>query len=325
MSASTYSIAEAEASGHFADRFHRSMRDTIADVNGTLTPTIPYFSRPGEEKIWAGAGGVITSARDLTKWMGMLLLEGRHPVTNESVIPTEVVKYAAEGVSVDEPTAKFPELSPVVYGAGQWRFTYQGHEIVEHGGHNPGFTTQVSRFPNDNLGLIILSNDPEFGTEIYKIVRFKLAEHILGLKEIDWKSRKQEARAKRVSSNREAALPRPSNSTPPSISLELLEGQEFFHPTYGLLKPCYVGPRNATLPSSRCEKEGYGGAYPEKGDVISGLDERFVVEYVPKSGEEEEEEEGFAFKGGFWGMQGKVAKEPRGSGKDSAEVWFEKV
>ncbi|THU75379.1 hypothetical protein K435DRAFT_913463, partial [Dendrothele bispora CBS 962.96] len=278
--------------------------------------------------------------------------------------------------------------SPVVYGAGQWRFTYQGHEIVEHGGHNPGFTTQVSRFPNDNLGLIILSNDEEFGTEIYEIVRFKLAEHILGLKEIDWKSRKQEARAKRVSSNREAALPRPFNSTPPSVSLELLEGREFFHPTYGLLKPCYIGPRNTAFPSSRCEKfvnnpaskrilkspflssypsleqipallipsssfsathlllrhfdgnlfnastvwtnydvrvrEGYGGAYPEKGDVISGLDERFVVEYVPRSGESEEEE-GFAFKGGFWGMQGKVAKEPSGSGKDSAEVWFEKV
>ncbi|THU80573.1 beta-lactamase/transpeptidase-like protein [Dendrothele bispora CBS 962.96] len=393
MTASTYSVAEAEASGNFADGFHRSMRDTIADVNGTLTPTIPYFSRPGEEKIWAGAGGVITSARDLTKWMGMLLLEGRHPVTNETVVPTEVVRYAAEGVSVSEPTAKFPELSPVVYGAGQDRFTYQGHEVVEHGGHNPGFTTQVSRFPNDNLGLIILSNDEEFGTEIHEIVRFKLAEHILGLKEIDWKSRKQEARAKRVSSDREAALPRPSNSTLPSISLELLEGREFFHPTYGTLKPCYVGPRNNTTSLSSCEKfinnpaskrilespflssspsyssspsleqiptlliplssffathlllrhfdgnlfnattvwtnydvrvrEGYGGAYPEKGDVISGLDERFVVEYVPKG--RKEEEEGFAFKGGFWGMQGKVAKEPSGSGKDSAEVWFEKV
>ena len=36
MSASTYSIAEAEASGNFADSFHHSMQDTIADVNGML-------------------------------------------------------------------------------------------------------------------------------------------------------------------------------------------------------------------------------------------------------------------------------------------------
>jgi len=110
MTSSTFSIAEAEASGNFTDGFHRSMRDTIVGINGTLTPTIPYFSRPGEETIWAGAGGVITSARDLTKWLGMLLEEGRHPATNETVVPAEVVKYVAEGVSVWEGTAKYPEL-----------------------------------------------------------------------------------------------------------------------------------------------------------------------------------------------------------------------
>jgi hypothetical protein len=49
--------------------------------------------------------------------------------------------------------------------------------------------SQVTRFPNDNLGLILLSNDDEFGTEIHEIVRWKLAEHILGLKSIDWKTR----------------------------------------------------------------------------------------------------------------------------------------
>jgi len=110
MTSSTYSIAEAEASRNFADGFQRSMRDTIAGVNGTLTPTIPYFSRPGEEHIWSGARGVITSARDLTKWLGMLLKEGRHPVTNETFFPVEVVRHVAEGVSVEEPEAKYPEL-----------------------------------------------------------------------------------------------------------------------------------------------------------------------------------------------------------------------
>ncbi|KAK7442199.1 hypothetical protein VKT23_016171 [Stygiomarasmius scandens] len=385
MTSSTFSIAEAEASGDFADGFHRSMRDTIVGINGTLTPTIPYFSRPGEETIWAGAGGVITSARDLTKWLEMLLEEGRHPETNETVVPAEVVKYAAEGVSVWEGTAKYPELSPVVYGAGQKRFTYQGREVVEHGGHNPGFTTQVTRFPNDNLGLVILSNDEELGTEIHEIVRFKLAEHILGLETIDWRSRKQQARLERVASDRAKALPRPRNPTPPSVSLELLEGREFSHPTYGSLKPCYVGPRTTTpersLQSEECRKFVENSAsrrilqspvlspkeeeetdiptllipfpnaffithillrhfdgnlfnastvftnydvrvregYREEGDIISGLDDRYEVEFVPG------EEEGFAFRGNFWGMEGKVAKEPSGAGKEGAEVWFGRV
>jgi CubicO group peptidase (beta-lactamase class C family) len=110
MSASTYSIAEAEASGNFADGFHRSMRDIIADVDGKLTATIPYFLRPGEENIWAGAGGIITSARDLTNWIKMLLLNGRHSVTNESIVPAEVMKYVAEGVSVQGSETTYPEL-----------------------------------------------------------------------------------------------------------------------------------------------------------------------------------------------------------------------
>lgn len=65
MTSSTYSVAEAEQSGHLADGFQQSMRDMLKGENGTLTATVPYFHRPGEETIWAGAGGVLTSARDL--------------------------------------------------------------------------------------------------------------------------------------------------------------------------------------------------------------------------------------------------------------------
>lgn len=65
MSASTYSVAEAEARGTMADGFQRSLRDPAHGINGTLIPTVPYFLRPGEEETWAGAGGVLTSAKDL--------------------------------------------------------------------------------------------------------------------------------------------------------------------------------------------------------------------------------------------------------------------
>ncbi|THU87203.1 hypothetical protein K435DRAFT_804499 [Dendrothele bispora CBS 962.96] len=105
------------------------------------------------------------------------------------------------------------------------------------------FTTQVSRFLNDDLRLIILFNDEDFETKIYEMS-----------KEIDWKSRKQEARAKRISSNCEAALPRPSNSPPLSISLELLEGQEFFHPTLWHVE---------TLPSAKPQRLGQTYPYAE--------------------------------------------------------------
>jgi len=53
--------------------------------------------------------------------------------------------------------------------------------------------------------------------------------------------------------------------------------------------------------------------------VLIGLDEHFEVEWVHG------EEEGLAFKDGFWGKEGLDSRSPEGTGKDSAEVWFNKV
>jgi CubicO group peptidase (beta-lactamase class C family) len=71
MSASTFSVAEAEARGTLTDGFQRDSQDIMKCKNGTLKATVPYFQRPGEERTWAGAGGVLTSARDL---VGLLQL-----------------------------------------------------------------------------------------------------------------------------------------------------------------------------------------------------------------------------------------------------------
>lgn len=65
MSSSTYSIAEAEKSGKLADGFQYHLRDLTRGINGTRRATVPFWSRPGEEKVSNGAGGVLTSARDL--------------------------------------------------------------------------------------------------------------------------------------------------------------------------------------------------------------------------------------------------------------------
>ena len=75
-----------------------------------------------------------------------------------------------------------------MYGAGQWRYSYQGHDIIEHGGHNPGYRTQVTRFPDDNLGIIILSND-ENGNSLLEAVKFRIVDEIFEIKQLDWNDR----------------------------------------------------------------------------------------------------------------------------------------
>lgn len=70
-------------------------------------------------------------------------------------------------------------------------------------------------------------------------------------------------------------------------------------------------------------KEGeQGGDGEQDQGVLIGLDERFEVEWVAGR---EREEDGLAFRGGIWGMEGSDAKSPEGVGKEGAEVWFARV
>ena len=78
MTSSTFAVADIieggrlyaqMAQGHMADG-----RDFTRGKNGTLRAIVPYFSAPGEEKIWAGAGGILTYARDLVRSCFSLIL-----------------------------------------------------------------------------------------------------------------------------------------------------------------------------------------------------------------------------------------------------------
>jgi hypothetical protein len=75
---------------------------------------------------------------------------------------------------------------------------------------------------------------------------------------------------------------------------------------------------NASLIWSNGEVRAAEG-YPKGGDVVVGLDERYEVEWVSGGADE-----GWAFKGNFWGKEGDV-RALEGEGKDAAEVWFARI
>ncbi|PFH48917.1 hypothetical protein AMATHDRAFT_148822 [Amanita thiersii Skay4041] len=110
MSSSTYSVKVAESSGQFAHGFQWTMRDLTKGIKGSLTATVPYYARDESEKAFPGCGGVISSARDLSIWVSMLLNKGRHPETDRTVIPEDVVEHIATGVTVPDGRALYPEF-----------------------------------------------------------------------------------------------------------------------------------------------------------------------------------------------------------------------
>ena len=49
---------------------------------------------------------------------------------------------------------------------------------------------QIIRFPNDGLGIAILTNDSPLGQIFYDIVKWRIAEELLGLPvQVDWNAR----------------------------------------------------------------------------------------------------------------------------------------
>lgn len=56
-------------------------------------------------------------------------MEGRHPETDEGIIPAAALHQAVTSLSVERSTPKYPEISVSGYGGGQSMFAYQGHNV----------------------------------------------------------------------------------------------------------------------------------------------------------------------------------------------------
>lgn len=140
----------------------------VAQRSGKRTQTWTKFGR--RISFWfteeiahlkAGPGGIISSAKDLTKWVTVLLNAGVEPVSNTTIIPRSVFDEMTTAHSVVYGSSPAPDSSLIGYGMGWDRWSYRGHEIVAHTGGLPGISTLVALLPDDGLGLVALANADE--------------------------------------------------------------------------------------------------------------------------------------------------------------------
>ncbi|KAJ7118438.1 beta-lactamase/transpeptidase-like protein [Mycena crocata] len=255
MRSTTYSFARAAKSGNLADGMARDGANLTEDVFGLgRVRALPYWAPNTRETGLAtsGEGGVISNANDMAIWLQTLLNEGRHPTTNEIVIPSEIIAQVARGLTVAAPVASFPELSPLVYGGGQIRGSYRGFEFIEHGGSTPGFNSQLTRIPDRNFGVAVMSNDASFGTQIVETIKFRIIDEALKVKAIGWTARFKAVISAAVESFT-VPTPRPENTILPSFPFDTLVGN-YWDPGYGSLDFCLVSSGWESLASESCHE-----------------------------------------------------------------------
>ncbi|KAJ7450791.1 beta-lactamase/transpeptidase-like protein [Mycena latifolia] len=245
MHSTTYFSERAEQSGQLADGMLRDGVNQTEDVFGVgRVRSVPYWapSKENTSHALSGAGGVISNARDMATWLQTLLSEGRHPINNDAVIPAAVIRQVATGLTVANPVAAFPELSPMVYGGGQSRGTYRGFEFIEHGGSTQGFKSQITRIPDRGFGVAILSNDESFGTQIVESIKFRVIDEALELEPIDWTARFKSLITDGFN-GRTVPTPRSPSATLPSSPFETLAGT-YRDAGYGSIDLCYISPES---------------------------------------------------------------------------------
>jgi CubicO group peptidase (beta-lactamase class C family) len=108
----------------------------------------------------APAGAINSNAVDLANWMRMFLAGGKFE-GKQILSPTAVrIMHGQQTViPVGSLSQKlFPTTHLQGYAMGWFVRDYRGRKVVEHGGNTDGMTAQIGMLPEENLGIVILSN-----------------------------------------------------------------------------------------------------------------------------------------------------------------------
>ncbi|THH28090.1 hypothetical protein EUX98_g6096, partial [Antrodiella citrinella] len=166
MMSTTFSVQEAERTGRFSHAFTENMR------------RIPFwFEEPSAVDIIAGAGGILSTSVDMTKWLAMLLNNGVDPYTNNTIISRFAFNDVTTAHFIVDGKPTSPHSSIVGYGMGWEQYSYRGYEMITHIGGLPGFLSLVAFIPSQRLGIVSLINTGDAFAVNTKIVK-SILDHL---------------------------------------------------------------------------------------------------------------------------------------------------
>jgi CubicO group peptidase (beta-lactamase class C family) len=134
------------------------------------------------------AGAISASVSDLSKWMILQLDRGK--IANGKQLFSE--KRSAEMwspttiVPVSDPPAPIAATKPnfVCYGLGWFLRDYHGRKLVYHTGGLTGLVSKTLLVPEENLGIVVLTNAEQSGA--FESMIYHVLDGYLNLPPTDW-------------------------------------------------------------------------------------------------------------------------------------------
>lgn len=105
---------------------------------------------------YSPAGAIKSTSHDMANWVLTWLNNGQFE--KKQVIPENYVKNATNIHNIRPQDGA--DSNVYLFGDGfGWRVeSFKGHYKVHHGGNTSGFSSQVVMYPNDKLGIVVLTN-----------------------------------------------------------------------------------------------------------------------------------------------------------------------
>ena len=234
------------------------------------TPVRMSFERIAEGL--APAGCIVSTVEDMGRWLAFHLGDGM--ADGHRLLSPETLAFLHEpaiAVTGDERCfVGLSEFGEDSYCMGWHAQSYRGHRMLHHSGANDGLTSLALLFPDDDLGVVVLTNSDDSLQRVP--VALMAADRALSLDPLPWDDRYME----RARATQPPAFVPPAPADP-GLPLSAYEGS-YTHPAYGTLDVT-VGDNGLHLELHGLTAETIGhaantflavdGSMPDKGDLVT--------------------------------------------------------
>jgi CubicO group peptidase (beta-lactamase class C family) len=203
--------------------------DDVAFPHSRLTGRLQVI--PFEILDNAGPAGSINScATDMAKWVQLQLNRGKFPDREGRLFSEQRSKemWSPQTIlPIGDPPPALAALKPSFadYALGWGLRDYHGRKLVGHTGGVGGFVSRVMLVPEENLGVVVLTNAEEDGA--FDSILFHVLDHYFNLPATDWiaayKSREDTQEKEAAETVKKAEAARAADSKP-SLPLEKYAG-----------------------------------------------------------------------------------------------------
>lgn len=160
-------------------------RDNVATPHAEIDDTVRAIAWRNIDNV-GPAGSINSNVIDMAQWIRLHLGEGEYEgrrilssaVVAEMQKPNTIVPQSGVWQRL------FPEANFTTYGMGWFLQDHRGEKLVQHGGNIDGMSALVAMIPDEDVGLVILTNMN--GSMLPTALMYRIFDAYLGAPEKDW-------------------------------------------------------------------------------------------------------------------------------------------